>query len=75
MRIDSPKVSRHHARIRVTGSAAVIEDLGSKNGTRVGLQNVEREMPLADGDEIEIGPARLLFWASGAGSTETAARD
>jgi DNA-binding winged helix-turn-helix (wHTH) protein len=75
VRIDSPKVSRHHARIRVTGSAAVIEDLGSKNGTRVGSRDVEGEVPLADGDEIEIGPAQLLFWASGAGSTETAARD
>jgi DNA-binding winged helix-turn-helix (wHTH) protein len=75
VRVDSPKVSRHHARIRVRGSTATLEDLGSKNGTRVGTRDVEGEVPLADGDEIEIGPARLLFWASGTGSTETAARD
>ena len=29
----SPTVSRHHARIRVEGNDATLEDLGSKNGT------------------------------------------
>jgi DNA-binding winged helix-turn-helix (wHTH) protein len=33
--IDSPRVSRRHARIVVSGGAATIEDLGSKNGTTV----------------------------------------
>jgi DNA-binding winged helix-turn-helix (wHTH) protein len=75
VRIDSPKVSRQHARIRVTRAGATIEDLGSKNGTRLQAREVEGEVPLTDGDEIEIGPAQLLFWASGAGSTETEARD
>ena len=36
VRIDLPEISRHHARIRVAGEAATIEDLGSKNGTCVG---------------------------------------
>ena len=31
--IDAPGVSRHHARIVVSGGAATLEDLGSKNGT------------------------------------------
>jgi len=34
--IDAPGVSRHHARIVLTGSDATIEDLKSKNGTYVG---------------------------------------
>ena len=72
VRIDSPTVSRHHARIRVRGSGATLEDLGSRNGTRVRSRLVEGEVPLAGGDEIEIGPARLLLLASGAGSTATA---
>jgi hypothetical protein len=38
-------------------------------------REVKGEVPLADGDEIEIGPAQLLLWASGTGSTETAARE
>src|SRR5262245_17077953 len=33
--LESPSVSRHHARIRVSGSDASVEDLGSKNGTYV----------------------------------------
>lgn len=73
VRIDSPKVSRRHARIRVRGTSATIEDLGSKNGTKIGSSPAEGEVPLADGDEIRIGPAELLFWASGPGSTESAA--
>ena len=31
--LESPTVSRHHARIRVSGLDATIEDLGSRNGT------------------------------------------
>jgi len=73
VRIDSPKVSRRHARIRVRGATATIEDLGSKNGTKIGARPVEGVTSLSDGDEIVIGPAQLLFWATGAGSTETAA--
>jgi DNA-binding winged helix-turn-helix (wHTH) protein len=75
VRVDSPKVSRHHARIRVTRFSATIEDLGSKNGTKVGGARVQGETPLSDGDEIVIGPTVLLFWRSGPGSTETAAND
>ena len=35
IRIDSSTLSRRHARIVVTGREAVVEDLGSKNGTMV----------------------------------------
>jgi DNA-binding winged helix-turn-helix (wHTH) protein len=75
IRIDSPKVSRQHARIRVRGDSATLEDLGSKNGTTIGSRPVEGVTPLSDGDEIVIGPAQLLFWATGTGSTETAGHD
>jgi pSer/pThr/pTyr-binding forkhead associated (FHA) protein len=33
--LDSPKVSRRHARIVVSRRGSTIEDLGSKNGTYV----------------------------------------
>jgi pSer/pThr/pTyr-binding forkhead associated (FHA) protein len=33
IRVDSARVSRHHARILVTGRTARVEDLGSKSGT------------------------------------------
>ena len=34
-RITDPSVSRHHARLRIVGDRATLEDLGSKNGTFV----------------------------------------
>ena len=42
IRIESPKVSRRHARITVDGDTAVVEDLGSKNGTFVDDPRVDR---------------------------------
>lgn len=71
--LDLPRVSRRHARIRVSGAAAVIEDLGSKNGTLVGDRAIEGPQPLADLDVIRIGPARLTFrCGSRSAATETA---
>ena len=42
VRIDSVTISRRHARIVVTDGEAVVEDLGSKNGTHVNGQRVTR---------------------------------
>jgi hypothetical protein len=72
VRVDTPRTSRHHARIVVAGRRAVIEDLGSKNGTHLGSRRIDRPTPLGDGDEIGIGTAVLTFLlAGGTGSTET----
>lgn len=72
--LPSGKVSRRHARIRVTPGEAVLEDLGSKNGTYIGDRRVEGPTTLADGDEIRLGSVVLAFRARpAAGSTETAA--
>ena len=69
--IPSGLVSRRHARIVVTGERATLRDLGSKNGTLVGGQQAKDERQLAEGDEIRIGPALLVFCAAGVGSTRT----
>jgi DNA-binding winged helix-turn-helix (wHTH) protein len=75
VRIDSPKISRHHACIRVAAAGALIEDLGSKNGTYVKEKRAEGPTRLADGDEICVGSAVLIFRAGGTlGSTETEKR-
>ena len=39
--LNSPGVSRRHARIRISSGQATIEDLGSKNGTFVGDARVD----------------------------------
>jgi DNA-binding winged helix-turn-helix (wHTH) protein len=59
--IDAAGVSRHHARIRLEGEMATLEDLGSKNGTYVGGQRVSKAAALADGDQIRLGSVVVTF--------------
>jgi DNA-binding winged helix-turn-helix (wHTH) protein len=71
--IDAPGVSRHHARILLEGREALLEDLGSKNGTYVRGRRVAAPSPLADGDQIRLGSVVVTFRIPPpAGSTETA---
>jgi DNA-binding winged helix-turn-helix (wHTH) protein len=72
IRIVSSTVSRRHARIWVAGTEAVIEDLGSKNGSFVGERRVTASLRLRDGDEIRLGSVWMTFFES-SGSTETSA--
>jgi DNA-binding winged helix-turn-helix (wHTH) protein len=59
--IDHSSVSRRHARILVDLSGAVLEDLGSKNGTLLHGERITGAERLSDNDSIEIGPASLIF--------------
>ena len=61
VRILSEKVSRRHARVMVSGSRAVLEDLGSKNGTRLNGRRLGLPADLADGDQIMVGHEILVF--------------
>jgi pSer/pThr/pTyr-binding forkhead associated (FHA) protein len=61
VRIDSTAVSRHHARITVGRDQAKLEDLGSKNGTRIWGREVDGPTPLCDGDRIAVGETLLIF--------------
>ena len=67
--IDRDTVSRRHARIVVDGDAARLEDLGSKNGTRLHGRRVEAPAALSDGDEIRLGSVSLTFRVLGAGDS------
>jgi len=70
--IDSPSVSRRHARIVVAGARAQLEDLRSKNGTYVRDERISSVTPLDDGDEIRLGRVRMTFRVSaGTASTQT----
>lgn len=57
--VDVAGVSRHHARIQVTGRQALIGDLASKNGTYVNRRRIEAPTPLEHLDEIGLGTAVL----------------
>src|SRR5215212_3565677 len=52
---DDTQVSRRHARISPQNGVAVVEDLGSTNGTFVNDQPIHSPRPLSPGDRIRIG--------------------
>ncbi len=57
--LDANLVSRSHARITAQDGRAVIEDLGSRNGTLVNDERIST-VELRPGDEIAIGGVSLL---------------
>src|SRR5439155_26567544 len=61
VRIDADSVSRHHARLHVTGHEVSIEDLGSKNGTWVAGERIHDIVPLADGASFRLGSETVRF--------------
>ena len=61
--VTDANVSRRHAEVRPVGSAFVVVDLGSTNGTKVnGVRVAEHE--LRDGDEVRFGNTAMHFEAS-----------
>jgi DNA-binding winged helix-turn-helix (wHTH) protein len=65
--IDVASVSRRHARIVCSGMRAVLEDVGSKNGTMVGADPVRSARELRDGDKIAFGRVDAVYCASESG--------
>jgi hypothetical protein len=67
--IHDPRVSHRHIRIETdpaTG-AAVLVDLGSRNGTILNVKKVRGQAPLEPGDLIRIGKTVLRYVPAGAG--------
>jgi DNA-binding NtrC family response regulator len=58
--VDSPTVSRQHARMEFVGSGYVLRDLGSKNGTFVDGVRV-MEAFLVAGARVRLGTAEMEF--------------
>jgi hypothetical protein len=70
--VKSSTVSRRHARIVIDEKRAVVEDLGSKNGTYVNDRRVTAPTPAVDGDQVRVGSMLFTFRLSKPdGSTET----
>jgi len=65
-------VSRRHAAIHLRDGRAILEDLGSKNGTWRNEERIDRAEELEEGDVIRVGVVRLTFrWSGGADATTT----
>jgi pSer/pThr/pTyr-binding forkhead associated (FHA) protein len=58
--LDDVTVSRKHAAFLRQDDAFVVRDLGSLNGTYVGMERVD-EAVLKSGQEVQIGKYRLTF--------------
>jgi len=70
--IESPGISRYHARIVVTHGEATLEDLGSKNGTHLNGSRITMPRRLTDGNQIGLGAVVMTFRiASQMSPTET----
>ena len=61
---DGETVSRRHARLRISGGEAVLEDTGSRNGTFVNGVRLLAPAPLVDGDELRLGSVSITFRVS-----------
>lgn len=71
--LDSREASRRHARVVLSGCEAILEDVGSKNGTWLNGQPLTSPTRLYDGDTIRLGTVVLVFReAASPGSTATA---
>jgi len=75
LHLDSMEASRHHARVLVRGGRAVLEDLGSMNGTMLRGQRIKGPTELSDRDVIVIGGISLVFREMGLDGSTIPARD
>ena len=64
--LDDITVSRRHAEIVRSGDGYSVRDAGSLNGTYLNRERID-DAPLANGDELQIGKFRLVFFAGGPG--------
>ncbi|MBS4753784.1 zinc-ribbon and FHA domain-containing protein [Nocardioides sp. zg-ZUI104] len=65
--LDDVTVSRRHAVFRRDGATFTVEDAGSLNGTYVNRDRIEKTT-ITDGDEVQVGKYRLVFFAGHEGA-------
>ena len=61
--LESPSISRRHARILIEEGEVVLEDLASKNGTFVRGERISVPTRLADGDVFRLGRVSMKLRA------------
>jgi hypothetical protein len=63
--LDDITVSRRHAEVEGTDAGFVVRDAGSLNGTYLNHERIDSS-PLRQGDELQVGKFRLVFFERGA---------
>jgi pSer/pThr/pTyr-binding forkhead associated (FHA) protein len=64
--LDDITVSRRHAEVRRSPIGYLAKDAGSLNGTYVNRERIEGEIALHNGDELQIGKYKLVFFIGSA---------
>lgn len=62
--LDDITVSRHHVKFLKTDQGWAVADQNSLNGTYVNRTLVDGRAPLRQGDEVQIGKFRMIFFVS-----------
>ena len=62
--LDDITVSRRHVEISPANGGYSVRDVGSLNGTYVNRERID-EVPLAPGDEVQIGKFKLVYLVAG----------
>jgi hypothetical protein len=65
--LDDVTVSRRHVEVRRTAVGYTVRDVGSLNGTYLNRERIEAEVPVNNGDELQVGKFRLLFLVESTG--------
>jgi pSer/pThr/pTyr-binding forkhead associated (FHA) protein len=73
VQIDSPLVSREHARLEKANDRWILTDQGSTNGTFVNGQRLTKPRSLKAGDRIDIATFGFLFTGEGVRPIDAAA--
>ena len=59
LHLEDEEVSRRHARFTAVPGGLELEDLGSRNGTRLNGVRIEQTVPLSDGAQVRIGQTTM----------------
>jgi hypothetical protein len=65
--LDDVTVSRRHVEIVQGPDGYVLKDVGSLNGTYLNRERIEAEATLENGDELQIGKFKLVFFSGTGG--------
>lgn len=72
LRAGSEAISRRHCAIVRASGRVTVRDLGSRNGTFVNDERIEKEVPLSVGDELRVGPLKFRIAAMSSAPTAEA---
>ncbi len=71
--IEAPAVSRQHAAVSLVDGEAFVEDLQSRNGTRLNGRTLAGRQRLQHGDEVQICGQRIVFSSASPSAASPAA--